>query len=390
MSSKLRILAKVGRCFGAGETFVGAGSIGAIAGLPPARIVVLASGSIAANPAHTDKLDRALARQSYKIIPMPSGEPCLENLQEVMLRVSDYRPDWIIAVGGGSVLDAAKIIWIFYEHPDIELDILSRPFAIPPLRGQARFIAVPTTAGTGSEASSAAVFQSKSGERKSFAVTHDLLPDIAILDPQFMDGLPRKIAISSAFDALSHAVEGYISPYANEMTRQLAQQSCHKILSIMESGMEINEEKTSEALLVAASFAGIVQNIAIPGIGHAISHEFSSLGINHGTMCGAMLPIAMEFNSSSKNIAEAYDQLAQDIGLGSHSALIEKIDALLTRHAVQEDIPIDDISKRTTLEGYTSSVLSDPCAIANPIRLDPEHIMKVSEHLVSKLRGAVS
>jgi alcohol dehydrogenase class IV len=143
-------------------------------------------------------------------------------LEDAVAALRAFRPDWIVAIGGGSVLDGAKLCWARYEHPHFPTEKLDRPFALPPLRSLSRFVAVPTSAGTGSESSSTAVFTESGTGRKIPAVTHDFLPDIAILDPRLTVDLPPEWTAMTAFDALGHALEGYVSALENPLVDRLA------------------------------------------------------------------------------------------------------------------------------------------------------------------------
>ena len=142
----LRLRLPLPRFLSAGEIFAGRRSLGALRALDATRAVVLVSRSVWQNPELAKKINAAINALEVRIIEAPAGEPDLAKLRPLAAEVGAFRPDWIVAIGGGSVLDAGKLLWIFYEQPDADLVRLAPPFALPPLRGKARFAAVPTTA----------------------------------------------------------------------------------------------------------------------------------------------------------------------------------------------------------------------------------------------------
>lgn len=302
-------------------------------------------------------------------------------MQKAFEEIYSYKPDWIVAIGGGSTIDFAKLCWLFYEHPDLDEDQISRNFSVPPLRGKCRFIAVPTTAGTGSEMSSSAVFQNDENDRKKFVVTHDFLPDIAILDPRFILNTPKKIKINSAFDALAHSIEGYVSLFRNEHTQDLASIAIKKIFSNLE--MYVNSEEHIEPaheILRAANYAGIVQNISIPGIGHAFSHEVSKYQLNHGFSCGSFLPIAMKINLRDEKVKKLYDKLANELGFHSSHELLANIEMLRDKY----DLYIGkDKKNQIKLSGeIMESIKKDPTARANPVGITNELLEDFYQQIV--------
>ena len=202
MHKKLKILSPIGRFFGAGEVFTGAGSFAALSAIRASRIFIIHSSSFINSLNGAVLVNKVFSKKIYNLYEVSTGEPILENMEPLFSEIADFKPDCIIAIGGGSVLDIAKIAWVFYEHPDISNSNLTKAFSIPALRGKSNFIAVPTTAGTGSEMSSAAVFQINESSSKSFAVSHDLIPDIAVLDPTLILSVPKHTKIFSGLDAL--------------------------------------------------------------------------------------------------------------------------------------------------------------------------------------------
>ncbi|MGE9297095.1 MAG: iron-containing alcohol dehydrogenase, partial [Puniceicoccales bacterium] len=291
----LQIRLPLPRFVSAGEVFAGAGTLGALRALDAARAAVLVSPSVLAQ--HEDTLRRCVGAESVKLIEMPRGEPGWASLQPVLAELETFHPDWIVAVGGGAVLDGAKIAWVLYEHPGIEHERLTRLGGVPTLRGKARFVAVPTTAGTGSEVSSSALVIDSGTGAKHALVSPELLPDIAVLDPRLAVGCPMEVIAYAGLDALSHAVESYASRLSNTLADALAEKAAEDIfINLPAYWGDSGNEDFCLKMMNAALMAGWVQNQKIPGIGHAIAHQLGGLGIAHGHATGRLLAASVEAN----------------------------------------------------------------------------------------------
>jgi len=377
MHKKLKILSTVGRCFGAGEVFTGPGSFASLSAIRSSRIFIIHSSSFISH-LNGDKLaNKVFSKKIYKLFTVTKGEPVIENMTPLFNEIIDFKPDCIIAIGGGSVLDTAKLAWVFYEHPDISQSNLTKAFSIPTLRGKSSFIAVPTTAGTGSEMSSAAVFQLNKSSPKSFAVSHDLIPDIAVLDPNLILSVPRTTKIYSGLDALSHSVEGYTSLFNNKYTQDLAELSIRHLFNSLQDYVNHGDLKFADEVLRAANIAGIVQNISVPGLGHALSHQMSSYGLSHGNGCGKFLPIAIRINSRKDSVNLAYEELSKRLNFNSIDGFIKKIEDLLDSFDVS--IPEEMIEKALDDKELTSNIFKDPTARANPLKLNEDIIIEALE-----------
>jgi acetaldehyde dehydrogenase/alcohol dehydrogenase len=374
MHKKLKIFSPVGRFFGAGEVFTGPGSFSALSAIKSSRIFIIHSSSFINSLNGTELANKVFSKKIYNLYEVSRGEPILENMSSLFKEIADFKPDCIIAIGGGSVIDMAKLSWIFYEHPDISNLNLTKAFSIPLLRGKSNFIAVPTTAGTGSEMSSAAVFQVNKSSPKSFAVSHDLIPDIAVLDPTLILSVPKSTKIYSGLDALSHSVEGYASLFSNKYTQDLSELSIRILFNSLHDYVDIGDVDSADEVLRASNLAGVVQNISVPGLGHALSHQMSSFGISHGNGCGKFLPIAMKINSKKESVNQAYEKLAKRLDFGTTNDLILKIESLLDSFEVS--IPNKILNRVSDDKNFVSRVLKDPTARANPLKLSDEHILE--------------
>jgi len=300
------------------EVCVGKGSIERLTCLDPARVLVVTGSSGRRSGALervTAQLKDATARE---VLEMESGEPRAASITGAREKVAAFAPDWIVAVGGGAVLDTAKFIWAQLEHP--EMIFSGKAVPVGPLRGKTRFIAIPTTAGSGSEASQVAVLAGDDGTKIPY-VSPYWVPDIAILDPLLTVSLSREMTVATGFDALTHAVESAVSSLGNPFLRVLAATSVGLVLRYLASAAENPQDLVARSgMLEAAFLAGLCQSMTSTGAAHALSHAAAKLhSAPHGTATGFFLLPTMRLNR--KKNAAVYDELAVGCGLADGAAL---------------------------------------------------------------------
>ncbi|MEE2960717.1 MAG: iron-containing alcohol dehydrogenase [Myxococcota bacterium] len=366
---KLRISIPVPRFLSAGEVFASAGSLGVLRALNAAKAAVLLSGSIARNDEIMAHIRKSVGALAVAYFVVPAGEPRLENLSELQREVNAFRPDWLVAIGGGSVIDSAKLIWIHYEHPDLELERLVRPFGIPPLRGKASLVAVPTTSGTGTEVSSSALFLSHGTSEKQVAVSHDLLPDVVILDPKLTIGVPKKVMAYCGMDALAHALEGYISRNDNILVDQQAESVVRTLFSSLEGAREQPTNLELRLTIMSAALtAGWVQNLKLPGIGHAIAHQLADVGVPHGLAVGRLLVPSLQFNLNSEKVNRKIEALLSRWDGGTPASLLERLEGLATRLGIYDDFQTfaPRLSQNDICKRIVTGAQRDICFKANP------------------------
>ncbi|MDB4691625.1 iron-containing alcohol dehydrogenase [Verrucomicrobia bacterium] len=377
----LQLRLPIPRFMGAGEILHGSGSLSALRMLDGVRVAVLASATVLKH--HQAEIERAINHLKLSIIEYPGGEPDLAIVSKVSAELSKIQPNWIVAIGGGSVLDGAKLAWIFYEHPDAELNLLVRPFALRRLRGRSRFVAVPTTAGTGSEVSSAAVISDAVTGRKQAIVSHELIPDIAILDPRLTVNVPASVLVSSGLDALAHSVEAYVSKFENPLADIQAEKSIEMIFRLLPQTIQKPDDlKTRMEIMMAALMAGWVQNLKVPGLGHALAHQIGQFGIPHGMACGGLLSSAITVNQRDPKVAGKYRRLAEAIGLngleGLNAAILdlkaklgfsERLSVIASTNALSKD------QRKLMFEGAKEDI----CAKANPIGVTDQILEEMME-----------
>jgi alcohol dehydrogenase len=350
------------------EVCVGKGSIERLACLDPARVLVVTGRS----GRHSGALDLVTAQlkdaAAREVLELEGGEPRAASISAQREKVAAFAPEWIVAVGGGAVLDAAKFLWAQWEHPDLTFSGKAAP--IGPLRGKARFVAIPTTAGSGSEASQAAVLAGDDGTKIPYVSPH-WVPDIAILDPTLAVSLPRETTVATGFDALTHAVESAVSSLSNPFLRTLSATSVGLVLRHLPAATENPQDLIARSgMLEAAFLAGLCQSMTSTGAAHALSHAASKLhSAPHGAATGFFLLPTMRWNR--KQNAAVYDELAAGCGLGDGAALEAALLNLVARVGLPQKFEqlvgrVPDPAERQTL---AETAAKDVCLRTNACRL---------------------
>jgi alcohol dehydrogenase class IV len=333
-----------------------------------------------------DRLTRSIGAYSKVFLELPSGEPSIESLESFKNVICREKPDWIVVVGGGSAIDSAKLLWISYELSGLSLDKALIPNSLPPLRSKARLAVIPTTVGSGSEVSSTAVY-SDSGSKR-FVYSHELIPDLVVLDPQFLAEIPDTVLFETAFDALSHAMESYVSRNSNIFLDVYAEKAAQVILNHLPdlSNGNRDSEVLSE-MMVAAMLAGSVQNHKVPGIGHAVAHQLGNRGVGHGLACAMMLPRAMDINMRDPSVRTKYDKMAKQVGLETAADLHDRVSELRSLLKLPTTVASIRNGREVKFDGglepLVADLMEDVCFKANPVDLGVEEVTKVLQEVIS-------
>ncbi|MFZ7944246.1 bifunctional acetaldehyde-CoA/alcohol dehydrogenase [Neobacillus sp. 19] len=324
-------------------------------------------------------------------------EPSIETVMTGAERMRRFQPDCIIALGGGSVMDAAKAMWLFYEHPDTDFHSLTQKFfdptkrvvSFPMLRGKAKFIAIPTTSGTGSEVTAFSVITDKKTNLKYPLADFQLTPDVAIIDSQFVMTVPRHVTADTGMDVLTHAIEAYVSVLANDYTDGLALKAIELVFKYLPRAYrDGSDEQAREKMHNASTIAGMAFANSFLGINHSLAHVLGAeFNIPHGRANAILLPHVIRYNAAKPNkfmtypkydhfIAdERYAEIAKMLGLPASSteegikSLIKAVIAL----AKELDIPMSIQANGVNKEKFESKLgvlaehaFDDQDTIANP------------------------
>ena len=261
------------------------------------------------------------------------SDPSVDTVMKGAKEMLDFGPDWIVAIGGGSPIDAAKAMWIKYEYPDCTFEDMCKVFGIPALRNKAKFCAISSTSGTATEVTAFSIITDYKKGIKYPIADFEITPDVAIVDPALAQTMPKKLVAHTGMDALTHAIEAYVSTANCDYTDPLA---LHAIEMIRDDLVDsYNEDKEARnAMHNAQCLAGMAFSNALLGIVHSMAHKtgavFGDLGahIIHGAANAMYLPKVIAFNAKDETAKKRYGKIADVIGLsGSNDE--EKVKALI-------------------------------------------------------------
>jgi alcohol dehydrogenase class IV len=363
-----------------GDTVHGPGSSVALQGLPASHAVVVTGESLA--PRLLDQVRGRLKAATVTVVRRPPGEPSLEDLREMAAACGDRVPDLIVGIGGGSSLDAAKLLLVLTEAPEIDLAQYERPFSLPPVRRRCRLALLPTTAGSGSEASSAAVVtlgDPPRPPRKVPIVSHDLLPDLAVLDPGLLAGIPAPVLAAGLADAVTHAVEGYLSRVANPLADALAEKALQMIAEDFPRYRRAPEDpQLILALQMAAYFAGLTQNLEGVGACHALAHQLARFGIGHGTANALCLPAVLEAHRAHPPSAERLARLERAAGL---TRVEDLLDGLRDYGGLPRSLAASTLGEAGG--EICAGALADVCTRFHPVDLELDDYRRLLERVAA-------
>lgn len=345
----------------------------------------------------TQKLDEMGITHTtfYNVAP----DPTLACAKQGAKEMEAFKPDCIIAVGGGSAMDAGKIMWVLYEHPEVDfidlamrfMDIRKRVYTFPHMGEKAYFIAVPTTAGTGSEVTPFAVITEETSGVKYPLADYELLPNMAIVDADMMMDAPRGLTAASGIDAVTHALEAYASVMATDYTDGLALQSLKVIFEYLPRAYENGSKDpfAREKMANAATMAGMAFANAFLGVCHSMAHKLGAFHhLPHGVANALMISYVLRYNAEEKPVRMGtfpqydhphtlgrYAEIADHLGLGGKTEgeklekLIEAVEKLKERIGIKKSIKEYGIEEETflaSLDEMTEQAFDDQCTAANP------------------------
>ena len=274
------------------------------------------------------------AGMEVKLCEGIESDPSVDTVMKGAKEMQDFGPDWIVAIGGGSPIDAAKAMWIKYEHPECTFEDMCKVFGIPTLRNKAKFCAISSTSGTATEVTAFSIITDYKKGIKYPIADFEITPDVAIVDPALAQTMPKKLVAHTGMDALTHAIEAYVSTANCDYTDPLA---LHAIEMIRDDLVDsYNEDKKARnEMHNAQCLAGMAFSNALLGIVHSMAHKtgavFGDLGahIIHGAANAMYLPKVIAFNAKDETAKKRYAKIADVIGLSGHTD-DEKVKALIT------------------------------------------------------------
>lgn len=324
-------------------------------------------------------------------------DPSVDTVDRGTAAMNRFQPDCIIALGGGSPMDAAKAMWLFYEYPDTDfqslkqkfMDIRKRIYKYPRLGKKAQFVAIPTTSGTGSEVTSFAVITDKNkGNTKYPLADYELTPDVAIIDPDYVYTLPKIAVADTGMDVLTHAIEAYVSVMASDFTDGLAMKAIQLVFEYLEPSFATAAPLAREKMHNASTIAGMAFANAFLGINHSLAHKWGGeYHTAHGRTNAILLPHVIRYNASKPTkfasfpkydhfVADIrYAEIARMLGLPARTteegvaSLIDAINKLNKKLGIEErfqDLGFDPLQFEARVEYLADRAFEDQCTTANP------------------------
>ncbi len=301
----------------------------------------------------------------------------------------EFEPDWIISIGGGSPIDAAKAMWVFYEYPDCTFEQLITPFSFPELRQKAKFLAIPSTSGTATEVTAFSVITDYKKGIKYPLADFNITPDVAIVDPALAETMPKKLTAHTGMDALTHAIEAYVSTAASVFTDPLALKAIKMVFDYLPDSYD-GDMAAREQMHYAQCLAGMAFSNALLGIVHSMAHKtgavFSTGHIAHGCANAMYLPYVIKYNAKDERAMQRYGEIADYVGIKGNT-LEEKIEALRQKiwaYNKKFDIPHDlkeygivEEEFKQKLPEFAKNAVADACTGSNPRAITPEQMEKL-------------
>ncbi|MFS8650378.1 MAG: bifunctional acetaldehyde-CoA/alcohol dehydrogenase [Caldibacillus sp.] len=332
-----------------------------------------------------------------KIFTDVEPDPSVQTVMNGVEAMFDFEPDVIIALGGGSVMDAAKGMWLFYEHPEIEfnwtrqkfMDIRKRVFKFPKLGKKAKLVCIPTTSGTGSEVTSFSVITDRDLDIKYPLADYELTPDVAIVDPNFVMSVPKTVTADTGMDVLTHAIEAYVSNMANDYTDGLAIKAIQLVFEYLPKAYHNGDDELArEKMHNASTIAGMAFTNAFLGINHSIAHKLgAAFNIPHGRVNAILLPHVIRYNAEKPKkfstfpkyeyfVADKrYAEIARFLGLPARTteegveSLIKAVIDLAKSIDIKMSLREQGVTKEeleANIKELAENAFEDQCTTTNP------------------------
>ena len=376
------------------DLYHGKGALDALKDLKGKKAIVVVGGGSMKRFGFLDKVEANLKAAGMEVALFEGVEPdpSVETVMKGAKAMQEFQPDWIVAIGGGSPIDAAKAMWAFYEYPDTTFEQLCIPFNFPTLRTKAKFCAIPSTSGTATEVTAFSVITDYHKGVKYPLADFNITPDVAIVDPDLAETMPKKLTAHTGMDAMTHAIEAYVSTLHCDYTDPLA---LHAIKMISEDLVASynGDMDARDRMHNAQCLAGMAFSNALLGIVHSMAHKtgaaYTGGHIVHGCANAMYLHKVIKYNAKEPEAAKRYAQIAKFLGLAGTTDM-ERTDALIAHIKglnAKLDIPacikdyeggiIDEKEFLEKLPTVAELAVGDACTGSNPRSIDPKTMEKL-------------
>jgi alcohol dehydrogenase class IV len=352
------------------------------------KAIIVTGGSSMQKYGFLDKLEGVLKKAGLEVQKFEGVEPdpSIETVMTGAKAMQDYKPDVIVSIGGGSPIDAAKAMWVFYEHPELTFEDIKKPFSMPKLREKAIFVAIPSTSGTATEVTAFSVITDYSTKIKYPLADFEITPDIAIIDSSIPMTMPKTLVAHTGVDALTHAIEAYVATARSRFSDPLAIEAIQMIFESLVDSYN-GDKKAREEMHTAQCLAGMAFSNALLGIAHSLAHKTGAqFNITHGCCNAILLPYVIKYNS--KVCMDRYAQIARRLGLKGNSdkqlvdALIDEVKNLNSKlniartfkeHGVAEEVFTSNV------DFIAENACMDPCTGSNPREAKTADLKRILE-----------
>ena len=376
------------------DLYHGKGSLAELKNLKGKKAIIVVGGGSMKRFGFLDKAEAYLkeAGMEVRLFENVEPDPSVETVMRGAAAMREFEPDWIVAMGGGSPIDAAKAMWAFYEYPDTTFQQLITPFSFPTLRQKARFCAIPSTSGTATEVTAFSVITDYAKGIKYPLADFNITPDVAIVDPELAETMPPKLTAHTGMDAMTHAVEAYVSTLHCTYTDPLALHAIKMIHNDLIKSYN-GDLEARDRMHDAQCLAGMAFSNALLGIVHSMAHKtgaaYTGGHIVHGCANAMYLPKVIKYNAQVPEAARRYGEIARFIGLegSSDAQLVDALIAELKAMNKALNIPacikeyeggiIDEQEFNDKLPSVAALAIGDACTGSNPRQPSQQEMEKL-------------
>jgi len=313
-------------------------------------------------------------------------DPSVETVMKGAEAMRSFEPDWIVSIGGGSPIDAAKAMWIFYEYPEFTFEQAVIPFGLPELRQKAKFVAIPSTSGTATEVTAFSVITDYKAKIKYPLADFNITPDIAIIDPALAQTMPKTLVAHTGMDALTHAIEAYTASLRSNFSDPLALKAIEMVKEYLIDSYN-GCEKSRNLMHEAQCLAGMAFSNALLGIVHSMAHKTGAVfHIPHGCANAIFLPYVIQYNRTK--CEDRYADIARMLKLNGNTdseltdSLIEMINDLNTKLSIphsMKEYGVTEEDFKANLEFIAHNAVLDACTGSNPREIDDKTMERLFE-----------
>ena len=372
------------------NVFYGKGSMSELASLKGYSRAFIVTGGVIPKLGLLDKLENILRGAGMEVTAYSEVEndPSIETVMRGAELMLQFEPDLIVAIGGGSAIDAAKAMWVFYEHPDLTFEKIKEDGTLPKMRVKARLAAIPSTSGTGSEVTSFAVISDHKAKIKYPIADFEITPDIAVLDEEVTATMPPVLVAHTGMDALCHAIEAYVALNRSSFTNPLAIHAIVMIFGYLKGSYDGDLGARGE-MHIAQCLAGMAFTNAQLGITHSLAHKIGgALGIPHGLCNAILMPYVIKYNARDRAAMRHYANIARRAGLDGLremnlvNSLVEGVKDLsryMNIPASFEEAGVSEFRFEMEKHHIAEQAYLDACTLSNPRKASEADLLNILE-----------